>query len=980
MVTFKSPSTYPMLWNTEAKIHNQENFMCTCLIKGDTWPSANTFLGIGPEISLSLHLSGKRSGRKLVRRSWSRSYIRLPPARIFGSWMVETWLPRRPLLSARARDEDKIVHCLSDSLISKQFLSDLEFGDKYCHKDTAITNKKGSDFSRTVRDSSHPVEEPWLLQSSPPSDYVGDTDTSSGLTKILKFFLSDFVESKSINESTLDPVSYAKDEDTLGALDSKNFEPYRSMSERYYLVEEPWLFQPSVLSPGSENEEPLKHEAADLQSSAQHLQIPEKASLEEPESDRNGTANLEHDQLPEAVEKLFLDEERVSLNNSVSTVILINSSVCTMQRIAVLEDDKLVELLLEPVKENVQCDNIYLGVVKELVPRMKGALVNFGYPRAALMQIMRKKKPFIFPPFNCPIKQRGANDSLLGDPVVNEIEHNSHDVDNPHNVEAIDGVITDNSVEYMQDNFGEHETEEEFDVSEVVKENMNGSVVGSQVEVDLERDLYQLDGCSHDSRLHLQDKPKKHSKDASTDKSDWAQVQKGTKIIVQVVKEGLGKKPPMLTAYPTLRSRLWILHTRWNRIGVSKKISGRERPRLRDIAKSLQPKGFGLTVRTVAAGHSLEELKKDLEGLLSAWKVIVENANSAALAADEGVEGAVPVLLYKAMRQTLSVVQDYFNDQVKSMVVDSPRTYHEVTNYLQEMAPDLCDRVELYSKRTPLFDEYDVEEEISNMLSKRVSLSNGGSLIIEQTEALVSIDVNGGQRMFGQGTSQEETVFDVNLAAAKQIARELRLRDIGGIIVVDFIDMRSDKNKRLVYEEMKKAVKRDRSGVNVSELSKNGLMEITRKRDRPSVTDMMTEPCSCCLRTGRVEALETSFSKIEREICQFLAMMDQKADPGKPKSWPKFILRADQHLCDYLTLGKKTRLAILCSSLKVWILLKVARGLSRGSFELKLSTDDKADKNQNQVPTVLAQPKAGTSAPNAKVTFYPIKKWMNGHK
>ncbi|KDO50984.1 hypothetical protein CISIN_1g0044982mg, partial [Citrus sinensis] len=193
-----------------------------------------------------------------------------------------------------------------------------------------------------------------------------------------------------------------------------------------------------------------------------------------------------------------------------------------------------------------------------------------------------------------------------------------------------------------------------------------------------------------------------------------------------------------------------------------------------------------------------------------------------------------------------------------------------VTSYLQDIAPDLCDRVELYDKRIPLFDKFNIEEEINNMLSKRVPLPNGGSLVIEQTEALVSIDVNGGHGMFGHGSSKEKAILDVNLAAAKQIARELRLRDIGGIIVVDFIDMADDSNKRLVYEEVKKAVERDRSMVKVSELSRHGLMEITRKRVRPSVTFMISEPCTCCQGTGRVEALETSFSKIEQEISRLL--------------------------------------------------------------------------------------------------------------
>lgn len=176
--------------------------------------------------------------------------------------------------------------------------------------------------------------------------------------------------------------------------------------------------------------------------------------------------------------------------------------------------------------------------------------------------------------------------------------------------------------------------------------------------------------------------------------------------------------------------------------------------------------------------------------------------------------------------------------------------------------------------------------------------------------------------------------------------------------MVDFIDMTDEANKRLVYEEVKKAIERDRSVVKVSELSRHGLMEITRKRVRPSVTFMVSEPCDCCHATGRVEALETSFFKIEQQICRILATMNHKGEPQKPKSWPKFILRVDHHMCTYLTSGKKTKLGILSSSLKVWILLKVSRGFTRGTFEIKPYTDDKVGRNQHQVAISKGRPKS----------------------
>ncbi|XP_029143785.1 ribonuclease E/G-like protein, chloroplastic isoform X3 [Arachis hypogaea] len=740
----------------------------------------------------------------------------------------------------------------------------------------------------------------------------------------------------------------------MESMDDEDSHSTNILSENYQPLEEPWL----PLSP------------------------PFSVSKDRKESNEVETDNTVEEpvKLVDTEKLLPEDSTNVTSKDPVSTVILINSSICTMQRIAVLENDKLVELLLEPVKSNVQCDSVYVGVVSKLVPHMGGAFVNIGSSRPALMDIKQNREPFIFPPFRQKTKKQKLD-------IKDKNDHESHDADVSDGISDI--YSEDGCLKSVHNAYDEHEGEDDFYITEVLKENVNGSLIDDEVEADFEDDIegseIHIDetsnslldfGMNGSVNSHiLQTKDTEKAAHVASEENKWIKVRKGTKIIVQVVKEGLGTKGPTLTAYPKLRSRFWVLIARCDKIGVSKKISGVERTRLKVIAKTLQPKGFGLTVRTVAAGHSLEELHKDLEGLLSTWKNIVEHAKSAALAADEGVEGAVPVILHRAMGQTLSVVQDYFNENVNRMVVDSPRTFHEVTNYLQEMAPDLCDRVELYDKKVPLFDEFNIEGEIDNILKKRVPLANGGSLIIEQTEALVSIDVNGGHGMFGHGTSQQKAILDVNLAAAKRIARELRLRDIGGIIVVDFIDMTDEANKRLVYEEVKKAVERDKSMVKVSELSRHGLMEITRKRVRPSVTFMISEPCACCHATGRVEALETSFSKIEQQICRFIATMDIKADSISPKSWPKFILRVDHHMCEYLTSGKKTRLATLSSSLKVWILLKVARGFTRGAFEVKPFVDDKGEKNQHQAPiSMLRSSEASTKKPGQKLTIVPVKK------
>ncbi|XP_027369080.1 ribonuclease E/G-like protein, chloroplastic isoform X2 [Abrus precatorius] len=788
------------------------------------------------------------------------------------------------------------------------------------------------------------TEETYLLEQ-PAISYLSKDEGKIG----------DLVENDALKVETLglkDQLLY-NNEDMVIAND-KDSPSTNILSENYQPAEEPWLLHssPSIVS---------------------------KDKIESNESETGGT--VEQVKLVDREKLLPEESTNIMSKDSISTIILINSSICTMQRIAVLEDDKLVELLLEPVKSNVQCDSVYVGVVTKLVPHMGGAFVTIGSSRPAFMDIKQNKGPFIFPPFRQRTKKQDID-------LKGENDHTSHFTnvsDGISDIHSEDGYLKS-----VHNDYDEHEGEDEFYISEVLKENVNGSMVDDEAEADFEDDIegsdVHIEGETNNSSLPLgmngsvnshiwQAKDTKRATHLASGENKWIQVRKGTKIVVQVVKEDLGTKGPTLTAYPKLRSRFWVLIARCDKIGVSKKISGVERTRLKVIAKTLQPVGFGLTVRTVAAGHSFEELQKDLEGLLSTWKNIMEHAKSAALAADEGVEGAVPVILHRAMGQTLSVVQDYFGENVKKMVVDSPRTFHEVTKYLQDIAPDLCDRVELYDKKVPLFDEFNIEGEIDNILSKRVPLVNGGSLIIEQTEALVSIDVNGGHGMLGYGNSQQQAILDVNLAAAKQIARELRLRDIGGIIVVDFIDMTDEANKRLVYEEVKKAIERDKSMVKVSELSRHGLMEITRKRVRPSVTFMISEPCACCHAAGRVEALETSFSKIEQQICRLLATMDHKADPEKPKSWPKFILRVDHHMCEYLTSGKKTRLAVLSSSLKVWILLKVARGFTRGAFEVKSFADDKVEKNQHQVAiSMLRSSEARTNKPGQNLTLVQVKK------
>ncbi|CAK9238515.1 unnamed protein product [Sphagnum troendelagicum] len=417
--------------------------------------------------------------------------------------------------------------------------------------------------------------------------------------------------------------------------------------------------------------------------------------------------------------------------------------------------------------------------------------------------------------------------------------------------------------------------------------------------------------------------------------SKWRRVEEGMTIIVQVKKEAMGKKGPRLTAFPSLAGRFWVLVPRGKTVGVSSKITGPERRRLRLIAQDLQPLDFGITVRTEAMGHQREELEKDLTRLMDSWTEVMERAAAAAaLVVDEGEEGAVPVLLHREMGQTLTTVRDFFTDKVQRLVVDSPQSYQEVMTYLQDVAPHLTSRVELYSGKVPIFDAFNIEAELEKFSNKRVKLPNGGYLVMEETEALVSIDVNGGVGMLGHSTRQREAILEVNLAAARQIALELRLRDTGGIIVVDFIDMDNVSDENLVYEEMRKAIQRDRSKVFISEISELGLMEMTRKRVRPSVTLTINEPCSSCKGTGYVEALETILGKIERAVRRLLADGPKQRQVMGSDKWPHILLRTDPTMFEYLRAWKWKRITQLSNALKVWLTLKVAMELTHGQFQV----------------------------------------------
>lgn len=379
------------------------------------------------------------------------------------------------------------------------------------------------------------------------------------------------------------------------------------------------------------------------------------------------------------------------------------------------------------------------------------------------------------------------------------------------------------------------------------------------------------------------------------------QVTKGQEIIVQVTKEPVGKKGVRVTSEVSLAGRFLVLLPFDNKIGVSKRINNfREKRRLRRIVRSILPSGFGTIIRTVAMEQSEELLRADLEDLISRWREIEQTIKTE----------KAPTLIFKDMATTSSVIRDLFSEQVERVVVDSKKIYKEIQLYVKWVAPQMLDKIEFYKERDPIFDAYGIEKEIATSLSRKVWLKSGGYIIIEQTEAMVVVDVNSGR--YAAKKEQELNSLRTNLEAAREVCRQLRLRDIGGIIVVDFIDLDDERNRKKVYDELKKEFKRDRAKVTVLPLTEFGLAQITRQRIRQSIMHSFSEPCPVCGGGGLVLSKSSVVNHIQRWVRRF------KADTHELR----LKLRVHPSLAIYLREGTISRLTKLMLKFKILIKLE----------------------------------------------------------
>jgi ribonuclease E len=322
-------------------------------------------------------------------------------------------------------------------------------------------------------------------------------------------------------------------------------------------------------------------------------------------------------------------------------------------------------------------------------------------------------------------------------------------------------------------------------------------------------------------------------------------LKEGDEVLVQVTKDAMGAKGARLTGLPSLPGRYLVLVPESDNIGISRRLPDEDRGRLRDIINKVRPPGFGVIVRTAAQFASAEELAADISRLLKGWEKIQEEAE----------KGGAPRLIHEEPELLIKVIREHFTADFRKLLIDDSAAFETVMTYLQSTAPDLVSKVQLYQDQIPLFDRYHVDDQLKKALDRKVFLPSGGHLVIDRTEALTVIDVNTGK--FVGSSTLEDTVLQNNLEAAEEIGRQLRLRDIGGIIVIDFIDMESVDNQQKVLRRLKETLARDKTRTQVFDVSHLGLVEMTRKNVSAGLLEQFSHKCEHC--AGRGVIIDESF-------------------------------------------------------------------------------------------------------------------------
>jgi ribonuclease G len=475
---------------------------------------------------------------------------------------------------------------------------------------------------------------------------------------------------------------------------------------------------------------------------------------------------------------------------------MIISSGAHDTRVAILEDDQVVEIFIERENQRGVVGNIYKGRVSKVLPGMQSSFVDIGLERDAFLYVSE---------------------------VVNTVEE----------FEKLAGDDDDDEDRSQKTEDRSGENAEAGEVS--------GPTAPAKTPDRRGRD-----------RDRDKDQPQAKIEDL---------LKEGQEVLVQVVKEPLGTKGARLTSHVTMPGRFLVFMPTVDHVGVSRKIESREeRARLRGIVKQFREQhGFtgGVIIRTAASGRSEADIVSDLSYFHEIWTSVRQKMESR----------RPPAVLFQEQSLVTKLLRDMLTDDYTAIRLDDEAEYRRVTQLVERIMPALLPRVKLYTKEYPIFDEYGIQAEIDKALRPKVWLKSGGYLVINQTEALVAIDVNTGRYVGKKSSGRlEDTIVKTNLEAVKEIVRQIRLRDLGGIIVLDLIDMEEKKNRQKVFQEVEKELRKDRSPSKALQVSDFGLVIVTRKRVKQSLERQLTEPCPYCSGSGSIKSSATICFEILTEL------------------------------------------------------------------------------------------------------------------
>lgn len=395
-------------------------------------------------------------------------------------------------------------------------------------------------------------------------------------------------------------------------------------------------------------------------------------------------------------------------------------------------------------------------------------------------------------------------------------------------------------------------------------------------------------------------------------------------LLVQILKEPISTKGPRLSCEITIPGRFLVLTPFSDVVAVSKKISNSdERKRLKSLIESIKPRNFGVIVRTAAEGKKVQDLHEELALMISKWEEIFNQLKGS----------KPPTKLLSELDKTSSILRDILNDSFNRIVVNDKQFYNNIRTFLGNIAPDKVGIVSHYNRNKPIFDAFGVSRQIKSSFGKTATMSSGAYLVIESTEAMHVIDVNSGHKMSSK--NQEEAVLNVNLEAAEEIARQMRLRDIGGLIIIDFIDMRNNEHKKVLYKAMRDFMKKDRAQHTVLPLSKFGLMQITRQRVRPEVKINTAETCPACKGSGKVNPTILVTDEIERDL-RFIIQSGTKS---------KLVLKTHPYVEAFLKKGFPSKQMNWYRQYFKWVKIQPETNYQIGQYKFYSGSDDEIRMN-----------------------------------